>query len=363
MTHSLPRVLLLSAILGCGILAADSCLAAEGDVLTAPAPGGHELILPYPDTMEAGVRSSDDRSLTVRVRATSARSPMSLMLTVIENPRGRAPSQQQSAEMVARMAEPYLPSSVEGRIGLWEIDTLLGPAMLTTLSDRHYVGRSVPPGEFSTITVGQLVTDEVAVAITLLTNGTDDEIFGQALAVIAALAVLSGEGAVSDMPPPPSGYRWQACPEIKGALLRPDGWHFRKHIDGDKRAYFISKEDLDVVDEFTTGLTFYALVGHARKNGISASGFAENYIRNATSSSHVRKAPWTRSMGPFVSHGVVITTPDAVDGDFVSHMLVIANEGTGTVYIVIFESPVEDWATMKAIGEPILARLFIDSDI
>ena len=41
----------------------------------------------------------------------------------------------------------------------------------------------------------------------------------------------------------------------------------------------------------------------------------------------------------------------------------IANEKTSTVYIVIFESPVDDWAAMKVLSEPMLKFLYIDSEI
>lgn len=166
-----------------------------------------------------------------------------------------------------------------------------------------------------------------------------------------------------DLPPPPKGYQWQACPEINAALLRPDGWYFKKNIDGDKREYYISKEDIAVDGEFTTGLTMVAFVGYGNRYGASATEFAKNYIRKAANSSHIRKAPWTNRMGPFVAHGVIITTPDIAQGDFVTHHLVIANEDTSTVYIVIFESPVDDWAAMTLLSEPMLRQIYIESEI
>ncbi len=174
---------------------------------------------------------------------------------------------------------------------------------------------------------------------------------------------MPAQAASMDLPPPPGGYQWQACPEISGALLRPDGWYFKKNISNDKREYYISKEDIDANGEFTTGLTMVALVGYGNRNGVSAAEFAKNYIRNAAQSSHIRKNPWTNRMGPFVAHGIIITTPDFAKGDFVSHHLVIANEDTSTVYIVIFESPVDDWAAMKLLSEPMLKQLYIESDI
>lgn len=363
MNSVISKVGLLIALACGGIFAVGAFGAEDGDVLTATIPGGQQLILPYFDHMEADVHSEDARLLTVRVRTKPGYEPMSLTMTFLKNPNGRAPSRQQNADMVTRMAAPYISSSVEGQVSLWQIDTSLGPAMFTSLTDKRAASGSLPPGDFPSITVGQVITDDTAVAITLLTNGEETESFSHALGVIGALVILQDEAPAANLPPAPAGYQWEACPEIKGALLRPDGWHFRKHIDGDRRAYFVSKEDLDVVDEFTTGLTMVAMKGYAKEKGIIASEFAQNFVLNATKSSHVRKAPWTHRMGPFVSHGVIVTTPDIEKGDFVSHHLVIANDETGTVYIVVFESPVKDWAVMKELSEPMLQKLYIDSDI
>lgn len=362
--HSvIPKAWLLVAFICGGFLAVGPAAGADGEVLTATIPGGQQLILPYFEHMEADVHSEDERVLTVRIRTKPGYEPISLMMTFLKNPNGRAPSQQQNEDMVTRMASPYIASSVEGRVSLWQIDTSLGPALFTSLTDKRAASGNLPPGDFPSITVGQVITDDTAVAITLLTNGEDTESFGHALGVIGAMVVMQGDPPAASLPDAPAGYQWEACPEIKGALLRPDGWHFKKHIDGNQRAYFVSKENLDVVDEFTTGLTMVALKGYANEKGIVASEFAKNYVLKASKSSHVRKAPWTNRMGPFVSHGVIVTTPDAANGDFVSHHLVIANDDTGTVYIVVFESPVEDWAAMKTLSEPMLKKLYIDSDI
>ena len=363
MSCRIRTIFLLLAALSAGFCHAATSLAQDGDILTAIIPGGHQLVLPYFPDMDAKVHAADERMLTVSVRTRSGFQPMSLKLTFIENRTGRAPSRQQSRDMVARMAEPHVADSVEGEIGLWEIDTQLGPAILSTLNDRRYAGRPAPHGEYSTISVGQIVTNDIGVAITLLTNGVDTEVFDQALGIVGAFLVVQAEAALMDMPTPPAGYQWEACPEIMGALLRPDGWYFRKHIEGDKRAYFVTKEDIGADGEFTTCLTMVALIGYGDSKGVSAAEFAKSYVINATNSSHVRKAPWTNRMGPFVAHGVILTTPDFAKGDFVSHHLVIANEDTSTVYIVIFESPVEDWAAMKALSEPMLKQLYIDSDI
>ncbi len=44
-------------------------------------------------------------------------------------------------------------------------------------------------------------------------------------------------------------------------------------------------------------------------------------------------------MGPFQVYGVVLLNRDRQKGDFITHNLAIANDQTGTIYLLIFESP------------------------
>lgn len=336
--------------------------------LFVPIPGNKQVALAVFHTMTSAVHRGDPRATTVRLNSKPGQPPVAILLTFFDNPDGRTFSDEEVSDIVLGMAEPHVADSMEGYARLWEARTELGTAVFSTLNNRQYFNKTPPRGEYRTITVGQIPTSHTLLAFTILTNGMDSDEFRDAMAVLQSAQIILDKPAApaaasTSRPAAPAGYEWQECPEIKGALLRPDGWFFKKETGRDSIAYFVSKENIDAAGEFTTGLTMNVLQNVDTIMGSPPSIYAEELIAEAARSSDVRNAPWTHRMGPFLSHGVVITTPDLVKGDFVTHMLAIANDRTGTMYLVTFESPVETWQSASQIADPMLKKLWIDSDI
>ncbi len=89
--------------------------------------------------------------------------------------------------------------------------------------------------------------------------------------------------------------------------------------------------------------------------------YAQAYRASAREKSIFTKE-WDQDAGPFKSVGFRLED-DHKDGRFTTHNLLIANDTTGTLYIFIFEAPTAEWDEAWKIGEPILQRLFIDSDV
>jgi hypothetical protein len=66
------------------------------------------------------------------------------------------------------------------------------------------------------------------------------------LALLTLFATLSLQTvAAIDVPPPPPGFTWQEIPELKAAILKPNGWFFKREEQKGTLAYFITKENLD----------------------------------------------------------------------------------------------------------------------
>jgi len=83
-------------------------------------------------------------------------------------------------------------------------------------------------------------------------------------------------------PKPPPGYSWQKVPDMGGAFLKPASWHY-KHVERKgQHACFITKEDIDAEGSFQTGLTVNMILLSHLKTGISASQYAQQFIRTAT---------------------------------------------------------------------------------
>lgn len=340
------------------------------EALFVPIHGNKEAVVARFHTMTSAVHRGDPRAITVRLNSKPGQEPLGMLLTFFDNPENKVFSDEQVSELVLQMAEPFLESSFERRAQLYETPTELGTAVFTSVNERRYMNREPPRGEYRTITVGQIPTSHTFIAFTILSNGTDNAHFNDAISVLKSMQIILdeprtpvSETAQAERPPAPPGYQWQECPEIMGALLKPNGWYFRKEIDADTIAYFISEEDTRTDGEFFTGFSMNVLKNVDDIFGSPPSRYAEELIAEAARSSNVRQQPWIRRMGPFVSHAVVVTTSDVVNGDFVTHMLAIANDTTGTMYLVTFESPVEDWQEASQIAAPMLKHIGIDSEI
>ena len=177
------------------------------------------------------------------------------------------------------------------------------------------------------------------------------------------ILLISFSAIATELPPPPSGYSWVSCNEIKGAFLMPQGWHFKKGSQGDTLGYFITKENIDEKGEFFTGLSVNVIPNIPQKKGISPSDYADTYIKTASDEREIFKKPWASTMGPFQGYGVVLVNRDSQKGDYITHNLAIANDRTGTLYLLTFESPAKAWDSSWSIGKPMLQRFLIDDTI
>lgn len=184
----------------------------------------------------------------------------------------------------------------------------------------------------------------------------------QALTAFALLSIPYLSIAL-ELPTPPAGFSWREAPLVKAAFLVPDGWHFRAAQQGSTNGYFITKEDIGIAGSFTTGTSINVIRGIPEKAGLDPSRHAQEYIITAATEGQIQRKPWAHNMGPFRSFGVVTRHDDPEEGDYVTHHLAIGNDSTGTIYIVIFEAPEADWQSAWSVGEQILGRLYIDSDI
>lgn len=181
--------------------------------------------------------------------------------------------------------------------------------------------------------------------------------------IIMSLLFLSitASAQQSALPEPPKGYSWQWCEDIKGAFLKPDGWFFRKDAKGGTLGIFITKEDIGKDGQFKTGLTVNVIRKVAEKKKIAASEYIRQLMDDARKSMKFIRE-WDRDMGPFKSVGFLYER-QSKEGAFKVHNLLIANDKTGTVYLVMFEAPAEEWEAAWRIGEPIMKKLYIDDEI
>ena len=159
-----------------------------------------------------------------------------------------------------------------------------------------------------------------------------------------------------DLPAPPAGYGWQECADIKGALLVPDGWHFKRLEDekSGKLSYTITPKPWQPPQQITHGLTFNIL---REVPGGIASAFAQRYVSEMAASTGSPQT-WSTDSGSFKGHGIIYS-----DGASQIFNLVLANDKTGTAFLITFESPLKQWTEAWAEVQPIVRQLKIDDTI
>jgi len=187
--------------------------------------------------------------------------------------------------------------------------------------------------------------------------------FTRSILALVFLALVATGAVAAELPPAPAGYSWVSLSEIKGAFLMPLGWYFKKGRQGDTLGYYITRENIPESGEFLTGLSINVIPDIPEKSGMAPSLYATAFINKAVKQVEVVTPPWASLNGPFEGHGVVLLYRDDQKGDFIVHNLAIANDQTGTLYLITFESPAEAWEKARQIAEPILQRFLIDDTI
>jgi len=177
---------------------------------------------------------------------------------------------------------------------------------------------------------------------------------------IAAVAIVSAlffpNLFAVDLPKAAQGFTWQEIPELKVALLKPDGWFFKREESKGTLAYFITREDLGQTSEFETGLTVN--VFHLKKDLAAERG--RLLIENMAAEKHGKV--WNRAVGSFQEFGSQLQDTDA-SGSTIMQALAFANPKTNTLYLFIFESPAANWDSAWQLGKQIMDNLTIDGDI
>ena len=167
--------------------------------------------------------------------------------------------------------------------------------------------------------------------------------------------------ADDSLPSAPSGYSWQRLVTIKSALLKPDGWFLKQTKKGQTDAFFITKEDIDQSGAFQTGLTLNCIRDVPKKTGQTPSDYAASFA-NAAATKYKLVERSSSQQGPF--HGVRFRYVDAPVGkeSITVYQLLIANDKTGTLFLVIFEAPTSTWSEAWKSGDTILKKMLLDDE-
>ena len=178
--------------------------------------------------------------------------------------------------------------------------------------------------------------------------------------LMAPFAISSEEESIP-LPDAPDGFTWQPMPEIQGAALKPDGWHFKKGKNGNSILYFITKEKFTNTPHYETGFSLKMTPGIPEQYNLKPTEYAKK-VREETTKNLVIEKTWEREAGSLMLYGFqYLGYKDQVP--IRVFVFFLANDKTGTMFRIMFESPEKEWKKTWAIGEVIVNNIILDDEV
>ncbi len=327
---------------------------------------GEAAVIVY-DYMETIVRQ-DEGATVIGLRAKPGSSePVSIKLEISPNTSGRVPAALELAKSVSANARALAEPAIWEDPEVVPVETELGTAQFSVVQGSGYQTGIATGARYTTVTIGRVVNEDLSVDITILTDGTQGDRYKDALMVAKTVTVAEeilgvnvGDGPLS-LPEPPAGYEWLQATEVRAAFLQPMGWHFTKSRAANEYEYQISREAPGPDGDFDTGLTINVITKITERTGKTPSQFAADFMAQTTAELGGPEGPFQTFKSPYEFRGGLFASNDPVKGRFNAHIGTIANDRTGTIYLVIFEGPAAEWTDIWAHGETMIKKLAINS--
>ncbi len=175
---------------------------------------------------------------------------------------------------------------------------------------------------------------------------------------LTALFLLLASGAfAADVPNPPNGFVWRQVPAIKAAFLVPADWHFAEERKDKTLGFFITKDEIKPKQGFEVGVTINVFLDDR-----DAPGKVKQILDGGAAKHSVKVSQG--SAGPFARLTCLFDSPRDQGREPVrTFMLGIANPKTRTAYLVLFESPVSQWAAAWSKGKTVVDSLALDTEL
>lgn len=161
------------------------------------------------------------------------------------------------------------------------------------------------------------------------------------------------------LPEPPAGFSWQRLEEVKGAVLGPQGWHFKQQGGRPTLAYFITKENIDREGRYVTGLTIQAMRPPQPR---TAEELASALIDGAAQKKVLIRS-WKTAKGVFETYGWEFKNLSKDGSVTMAHGRIISNTKTKTFYWCLFESDEANWKEAWKTGEKMIETLMLADDV
>lgn len=167
----------------------------------------------------------------------------------------------------------------------------------------------------------------------------------------------------SVLPPAPAGYSWGVSDVVPFAILNPDGWHWKAQFEQGTYGAFVTVESIEPpAMQYETGVSVNIILDVPTKTQMKPSVWAAAYVKELATKMTILEAVPTGS-GPIQGTSVQAILHEVGQPDVRLANLILANDGTGTVYLVSAECPLDSWETCWLTLAPIMATLAISPDL
>ena len=170
-----------------------------------------------------------------------------------------------------------------------------------------------------------------------------------------------------ERPAAPKGFQWQELQGASGSfVLVPDKWHFETLSTQDSLVYRVTKDN-PKTGNVLTGLTINVVRDVKEKTGVDASLYGVRYIDDYMKTTNVLIKPdKIYTLGPFKRASCQVEKTFEAKGEkrlCRVRVVTYANDKTGTLFVVIFGAPTEEWDEAWKVGEQLFRPLLLSTKL
>ncbi len=160
-----------------------------------------------------------------------------------------------------------------------------------------------------------------------------------AFAIFYALTAFpAGSNPQPNIPP---GFELYEAKNGVGKFFRPKGWFIKEESKGTTNALFISRENIDVSQRFSVGLTVYQMRSFKRFKNVLPSVYAKIYVSTLIKKMEVIISGVVKNNATEMN--IVRVKGDNNGISTIIHHIAVGFDSEDTLYLILFEAPEKEW--------------------
>ncbi len=176
--------------------------------------------------------------------------------------------------------------------------------------------------------------------------------------LVILLCGMVHPGRAIELPEAPPGYSWRQVGELKAAFLVPGGWRFAPDRTANRVTFHITAPG----DSDRAGLTIVAVPGPEEGEGGVVPSRLISALYNEIRKHRGFERAQAAAQGPFKTIRFQYRDPSDAPR-FREYSLLVANDRTGTFYVLVFRAPLESWDEQWRTVAPVFDAIVLDDEI